>query len=579
LINFDPNWFEHTYGWNTERMLVYSDFDLRTLVPNVIESWEVSDDGKTYTLHLHEGMKWSDGVPVTTEDVAFWWFDYINNEKLGYLRWWWLVGGEPAVLEVLDDFSFKFTFAGPFGSFPAQMTRWFGSYKPILMPKHYMKQFHADYTDEAELNKMAAEVELEGWDALFDSKYDYGITGWYGGGNAMEYPSLAPWIIVQNPQEGLHIWERNPYYWKVDQSGNQLPYIDNLRNDYVTTNELVIQKIIQGELDYAGPHTVSMAYYPLYKENEPGNTYIVGDYLSCMTDRYFLVPQHTLPEEPVLQEIIRHPNFVKALSVAIDREEINESLFFGLARMGQMCPMPNSKYFKEKYATAWAQYDPALANQMLDEMGLDERDGDGFRLRPDGERLKFNIEHPGARVGTSVAEFTEMVVSHWRAVGIDSTTKEIDSSLFDDRMEGGLVHCGIWHNDEVTDLLFPIEMDWYLPLDDGGRAGNILWALWLGSDGEEGEEPPKEIQNMVENFYRMQEVADEDERLALGQEILDYLAENPLQIGSVVESPSPLIFNKNMRNLPRPKVPMGWDTYGISTYHPEAFFYKGGKRA
>ena len=181
LINFDPNWFEHTYGWNTERMLVYSDFDLRTLVPNVIESWEVSDDGTTFTLHLHEGMKWSDGVPVTTEDVAFWWFDYINNDKLGYLRWWWKVGGEPAVLEVLDDYSFTFTFAGPFGSFPAQMTRWFGSYKPILMPKHYMKQFHADYTDEAELNKMAAEVELEGWDALFDSKYEYGITGWYGG--------------------------------------------------------------------------------------------------------------------------------------------------------------------------------------------------------------------------------------------------------------------------------------------------------------------------------------------------------------------------------------------------------------
>jgi peptide/nickel transport system substrate-binding protein len=244
-----------------------------------------------------------------------------------------------------------------------------------------------------------------------------------------------------------------------------------------------------------------------------------------------------------------------------------------------MCPMPNSKYFKEKYATAWAQYDPDLANQMLDEMGLDERDGDGFRLRPDGERLKYNIEHPGERAGASVPEFTEMVVTFWREVGIDATTKELDSSLWGERMDASLIHCGIWHNDEVTDMLFPFEMYWYLPLDDGGRSGDMEWGRWVVSEGAEGEEPPAEILKLVENFNKMQVTNDEAERLALGQEILDYLAEYPRKIGAVVESPAPLIFNKNMRNLPRPKVPMGWDTYGISAYHPEAFFYEGGKRA
>ena len=135
------------------------------------------------------------------------------------------------------------------------------------------------------------------------------------------------------------------------------------------------------------------------------------DYVSCMTDRYTLYPNHTLTEDPVLQDIVRHPNFVKALNVAIDREEINQNLFFGLAKMGQLAPMPNSQYYKPAYAEAFAQFDPAMANQLLDDMGLTERNGDGFRLRSDGEVLKFNIEHAGPRVGVATHEFTEIVVT------------------------------------------------------------------------------------------------------------------------------------------------------------------------
>ncbi|NIV37727.1 MAG: hypothetical protein GWN58_52435, partial [Anaerolineae bacterium] len=356
---------------------------------------------------------------------------------------------------------------------------------------------------------------------------------------------------------------------------------DNLRIDFVASTEIVTQKIIQGELDYVGPHDVSIARYPLYKENEERSNYIVGDYLSCMTDRYTLFPQHNL-EDKVLEEIANHPNFVKALSVAIDREEINQSLYFGLARMGQLGPMPNSKYYKEAYGTAWAQYDPELANQLLDEMGLDQRDSEDFRLRPDGERLRYNIEHSGARVGVSTHEFTEMVVTFWRAIGIDATTKEEQESLYNERLVNGQVHCGVWHADRCTDLLLPLEWRWYIPvqINQGGPAQK--WAQWFNAADREAEgleEPPQEIKQLYEWHAQLNSTPDEDERVALGQNIFDYLAENPLSIGSVLESPAPLIFNKNIRNLPRPKVPVGWDTYGISTYHPEAFFYEGGQRA
>jgi peptide/nickel transport system substrate-binding protein len=581
MIHFDPVWFVSEYGWFSERMLHYSDLDLRTIVGNLFESWEMSEDGTTYTVHLRPGAKWSDGQPLTTEDIAFWWFDQVLNEDLsGGPGWQYRQGGDVMQMEIMDDFTFRFTFAGPFGNFAAYLTRWHWG-NDWITPKHYMSQFHADYADQADLDAMIAELNLEDWSGLYWNKNGWGINIWQGPDNATEYPSLSGWLIIERPEEGLYIWERNPYYWKVDQLGNQLPYIDNVRIDYVASIENVTLKIMQSELDYVGPHDVTIARYPLYKENEPGSNYIVGDYLSCMTDRYTLYPQHNLADK-VLEEIVNHPNFVKALSVAIDREEINQSLFFGLARMGQLGPMPMSKYYKEKYGTAWAQYDPELANELLDEMGLDQRDAEGWRLRADGERLRFNIEHPGARVGASASEFAEMVVTFWREVGIDATTREIQEALYNERLGAGELHCAFWHADRATDLLLPIEMRWYIPTDTGQGGPAQKWAQWFmaANKDEEGlEEPPDYIKQLFEYYDMMNAVTDEDERVMWGQKIFDYLAENPLSIGSILESPAPLILNKNLRNLPRPKVPIGWDSYGISTYHPEAFFYEGGQRA
>jgi peptide/nickel transport system substrate-binding protein len=451
-----------------------------------------------------------------------------------------------------------------------------------ILPKHYLSQFHGEYADTAELQGMADEMEVEGWEQVFWNKNGWGINIWQGPENATEFPTLSPWLIADNPEEGLYIWDRNPYYWKTDQVGNQLPYIDNLRIDYVASTEGVMMKAIQSEVDYLGPHDVSIARYPLYKENEPDANFQVGDYLSCMTDRYVLFPQHWLADDEVLQEIVNHPNWVRALSLAIDREEINESLYFGLARMGQLGPMPNSKYYKPAYGEAWADYDPDQANQLLDEMGLTDRDADGFRLRPDGERLTYNIEHAGERVGVATHEFTEMVVTFWRDIGIDASTKQEQESLYNERLVNGQVHVGVWHADRCTDLLLPLEMRWYLPIQLNQGGPSQAWAQWYQAadrDDPELVEPPEEIQQLLEWHDQMNVVTSETERVEIGQQIFDYLAEYPLSIGSVLECPAPLLLNQAMRNLPRPRVPVGWDTYGISTYHPEAFFYEGGERA
>ncbi len=588
MIHFDPIWCVSNYDLNAERMLHYSDIDLRTIVPNVLESWQVSSDGKTYSLKLRKGMKWSDGKPVTSEDIRFWWEDYyLNKELVASPPWQMRFGGENMKLEVVDDFTVRLTFAATFGNFTAHLTRWEVSCPSpnILAPAHFYKQFHPKYTDKAKLEATAKEKGLENWAALFNQYAGWGMGVWQFPDwmNTMEFPVLAPWRFVQRPKEGLILLERNPYYWKVDLAGNQLPYIDSLRYDYVTNVEAVKLKIAQGELDIVGQHDVTIADYPFYKENEAKGNYKVGDYLSCMSDRYVLFPQHYLKDDPVLTEIINHPNFVKALSVAIDREEINESLFYGLARVGQCSPMPNSKYYKEKYGTAWAQYDKALANKLLDEMGLDKKNAQGIRLRKDGQPLKFNIEHAGERVGPSTNKLTEMVVTFWREIGIDATTKQIQESLYNERMLAYQVHCGVWHQDRCTDMLLHIQPQWFIPTGDPGQGTACsAWAVWYTAADRKAPgiiEPPAEIQKLYALFDQMTAVVDENERVKLGQQIFDWLADNPLQIGVVLECPAPLLFNKNLRNLPRPKVPIGWDSYGLSTYHPEAFYYEGGKRA
>ncbi|MGA9349411.1 MAG: ABC transporter substrate-binding protein [Anaerolineae bacterium] len=585
MIHLDPVWFTENYDLNAERMLHYSDLDLHTIVPNIFESWEVSPDGKAYTLHLRQGMKWSDGQPLTTEDIRFWWEDVqLNKDLVSNIPWQFRFGGPNMKVEIIDDTTVKFTYAATFGNFPAHLTRWEVPYQ-IIMPAHWLKQFHAKYTDKAKLEEQAKELGLEGWAALFNNRTGWGIGVWQGPDYvaAGGYPVIGPWWIVSRPQEGLFLWERNPYYWKVDLAGNQLPYIDTMRYDYVTNAEAVKLKIAQGELDIVGQHSVTMADYPFYKENEAKANFKVGDYLSCMSDRYVFFPQHYLKDDPVLTEIINHPNFVKALSVAIDRDEINQSLFYGMARMGQISPMPVSKYYKEKYGTAWAQYDPDLANQLLDEMGLDKKDASGIRLRKDGQPLKFNIEHAGERVGPVTNKLTEMAVTFWREVGIDATTKQIQENLYGERMQGYQVHCGVWHADRCTDMLLHIQPQWFIPTADQAQGtACAAWATWFQAADRTAEgliEPPAEIKKLYDIFDQMTAVVDENERVKLGQQIFDWLADNPLEIGLILECPAPLLFNKNMRNLPRPKVPIGWDTYGLSTYHPEAFFYEGGKRA
>lgn len=291
-IHKDKIFFVSNYDLNAERLLTYSDQSLSTIVPNILESWQVSPDGKVWTFHLRHGMKWSDSSPLTSEDVRFWWVDYINHPDLApYVPWQFRFGGSKMSVEISDDHTFKFTFAAPFGNFAAHLTRWY-AFGQVLLPAAYMKQFHASYADPTALAALISEYGFTTWVDLFNFKVNAGGI-WQGPQGCTEVPVLSPWKIISNPQPGLYHWERNPYYWKVDMANNQLPYIDTLRYDWVSDDNEVKLKLGAGQIDLLGQHDVSITNYPFYQANQSAGNYVIGNYLSCMSDRYVLFPQHT----------------------------------------------------------------------------------------------------------------------------------------------------------------------------------------------------------------------------------------------------------------------------------------------
>ncbi len=557
------------YDWVSERPLSYSDLDFKSIEGMVFESWEVKDDGKTFVFTLRDGLKWSDGNPFTTEDVRFWWEDVALNKDLSTsVDWQFRHGGEPMKMKVIDPLTFQVTFVRPFGNFIAHMTRF--PLGRFILPSQYLKQFHSKYRPAAELDAEVKKAGFTKWPQLFNAK-NLGMFR-YGSPGSQEHPTLGAWIVSDITSAGTAVLDRNPYYWKVDEAGNQLPYFDRLRYELIQKSEMIPIKLIQGDLDFLGTGVATIASYPLYKEYEGKQPYVVGDYISTGPDRYTLFPNPTVKDQ-VLREIIQHPNFVKALSVAINREEINKSLYYGLAKMGQLAPMPGSRYYEEEFGKAWAQYDKALANKLLDEMGLDKRDAQKFRLRPDGQRLSLEIQHSGIRVGPSLGQFTEMVISYWRDIGIDASTREIQAALEEERWQNDEIQVAAWYADRSTDLLLTVEMRWFVPTEPDKAGPGSAWGRWFSTGGLKGEKPPQRILDFYDLYAQIQETTDETKRTELVKTILRSHAKDPLGIGSVLECPGPLVFNKKMQNLPKAKSVVGWDTYNMSTYHPEAWFY------
>ena len=313
--------------------------DVSTVLANLAKSWEVNDDATEYTFQLRQGLKWSDGAPFTAEDWVFWYEDVMLNEDLtpAFPQALRTPGsGDNVVIEVPDDYTVKFVFSGPFGLWPRIIATSQGLNFVQTHPKHFLSQFHPNYVEKAQLDKMVSDAGLVNWWELYADRRHINFS--------TECPRIWAWTATQTPPQVPIIFERNAYYYKVDPEGNQLPYIDVVQHDVVASGDMLNLKAVAGEVDMQFRH-MTWENLPLFVENAEKGDYRVMRWKLARGSSETMAPNMNL-SDPVLRELFQNRDFRIALSLGIDREEVNEFAYLGLGKPRAMAPLDESPYFK-----------------------------------------------------------------------------------------------------------------------------------------------------------------------------------------------------------------------------------------
>lgn len=549
--------------------------DGTTIEGDLAKGYELSDDAKSLTLYLRKGAKWSDGAPFTADDILFMVEDMTWNKE---------VASENKLPEVkrikkIDDYTVRYEMDDPFPLITIRLATWIGGVWHASLPKHYLKKWHIDYNPKA--NELAKEEGFDNWVDCLNSH-------WISGERNLQdlnTPTLEPWV-TKKISTTMRAYERNPYYWMVDSAGNQLPYIDRIVST-VVNSEVYNLKIISGEADVAYYRT-SFENYSLYKENEDaGNYRVVLIPGACGADSALGLNQNH--PNPVLRKLYQDVRFRRALSVAINREEVNETVYFGQGVARQGTVIPSISYYKEEWAKAYAQYDPDEANRLLDEMGLVERDKNGFRLGPDGEPMLLMAEYTTeVTLGSEI--ILEMVKEYWGDVGINLLLRPLSQTLWTVRRKSsdhGIIVASVFSADEISNYFSNAEY-WVLDGSDFSWAWN--WGAWERAAEQvrtgdrtledfeggklPGEEPPEEIKELNEwARLRSRTELGSEEYTELSQKIFDFHAENVFMIGIVGMSPHPYIAKKNIGNIPHHGPGIGgWS--GDLNYFASLLFFK-----
>jgi peptide/nickel transport system substrate-binding protein len=556
--------------------LLFWDYTGDKPVPNIAKGWELQDNGRTLILHLRRGMKWSDGHPFTADDFLFWYEDMYSNKELVPLpSSLMMIDGKPGEVSKVDAYTVMFKFPEPYYMLPdvlAGSTSLGGQAHQGLYgmggyaPAHYLKPFHPKYVSKDELDKVVKESKFDNWVRLFLFKNDWALNP--------ELPVLSPWKTVTPINTPTWTLERNPYSIWVDTQGNQLPYIDRVVLTLAENLEVLNLRAIAGEYDLQERH-VDLGKVPVILENQQRGGYKLsldpGDYGGDMIIKLNL----SYEADPELAKWFNTADFRRALALGIDREQINETFWLGTGTPSSVVPADHNKYNPgPEYRTLWATHDPKKANEMLDKIGLDKKDVEGYRLRSDGKgRLRLEITTLGGQF-LQFTQIAEMIREHWKRIGIDLNVQEVERSLAIRRAAANEQQLSAWNNDGSEHLFtFPGHV---FPYDPNSLASSgILYTQWFQSAGTQGKEPPPRLRELMEKWRRAFGVP-EEERIKLGKEVWKIAAEEVYVIGVIgmgAASMGVRLAKVNLGNVPSRQYnsPDG-KTPGIS--RPVTFYWK-----
>jgi peptide/nickel transport system substrate-binding protein len=531
------------------------------LEADILKSVDV-EDNKVFTLHLRPGHRWSDGSPFTAEDFRYWWEDVILNPDLPPFSPppEMLSGGQPPKFEVLDETTVRYTWNEPNPVFLPALA----AARPleIFGPSTYLKKFHVKYADPAELKARVKEAGQKSWAHLHnrnDNAYD---------NDNPDMPTLQPWVNTTAAPAERFIFVRNPYYHRVDAAGHQLPYIDRLLVQ-IADGKIIPAKAGAGEVDLQARY-IRFDNYTFLKQAAKRNDYKVDLWRVGSGAHLALFPNMNT-KDPQWRTLFRDVRLRRALSLAIDRDELNQAIYYGLAQPSNNTVLPRSPLFRPEYQKAWTDFDVAKANRLLDEMGLTKRGSENIRLLPDGRPMEIIVETAGE--STEEVDVLELIADSWRKIGVKLFTKPSQLEVLRNRIYSGQTMMAIAKgvdNGIPTADMAPTE---FVPVDQNQYQWP-KWGQYYQTGGTAGESPdmpqPKELMDLMTEWRTAKDSA---ARADVWHRILGIHADQVFTIGLINGTLQPVVVRSNLRNVPDEGI-FSWDPgahFGI--YRPDTFWF------
>jgi peptide/nickel transport system substrate-binding protein len=557
-------------GW--ENLMIWK-ADFTGVVPNILASLEANEDASVWTGTLRAGMKWSDGQPFTSDDIAFYIEDFLMNEELmpaGFAADW--VPGDMAAgfqFEKVDETTVRFIFPRSYGTFPLVLAQWQGR-QFAMYPKHYLSQFHVDYNPDIEA--LVAQQGVENWVALF---MRYAPANWGDPDVAFfkdpAYPTLGAWRVTQPLGSGTTItMERNPYYWKVDTAGNQLPYIDTLFGVQFQDDQARTLAMLSGEIDFLKDPAADAR--PQFFEASDRGVVFINRVLGDGANGYVLQFNMTHPE---LGEIFSDINFRIGVSHAINRSELIELFNQGFGYPSQVCPLPSSPLYNEECNNQYIEYDVALANEYLDRV-LPERDAQGMRLAPNGQPLSIVLivinDWSWAPNNTQIGEKT---LEYLRAVGLNVQLNAMPDAQFEQVWKSNQVQAFLSTGEGGAGLTALLDPRNFVPMQQFGTWGNG-WTTWrMQNEGTTGitnpVEPPQWVLDVRQLYNDALSAPTEPEQIEIMRQVVAEATERFYQIGGYQGGESYYPWSSRMANIPAEWYG-GWAQGVFKNIYPEQWY-------
>jgi peptide/nickel transport system substrate-binding protein len=500
-------------------------------IPNVAQAVDVGADAREFRFTLRRGMRWSDGEPFTADDILFWHEDILlNSELTPSIPAWLIAGGKPVEVEKIDDVTVLFRFATPNSIFLHLLAAPEGA-EPTSYPKHHLAKLLPKY------NK-----ELTGTDWADKFRAAFGTPGNIDDSTRWTHPdvpTLHAWVLkgaygTANPL----IAERNPYYWKVDPAGQQLPYIDRVSFVMVKSKRDAVDLALRGEIDAQTRHVRCCGAEVVEARPEYTQVKVIPTETSDLVIGFNLTTA-----DPVLRALFSQRDFRIALSVGMNRPRLIES--DPLLIPWQVAPLPQSRHYHERLATQYLDYDPDRANRLLDSLGYDRRDQAGWRIGPGGAPIAFKVISPveGPRL-----EWLEKVAEDWRALGINASAQPLEREDFIRRLESDGFDVAAYSGDGgISSVIFP---DDFVPTSLQSAWG-LRWVYWVqDKEDPRAEVPPPSVQRQLELYDAIRATTDVDKQQDLMRQILDIAAEEFQTIGVVRGTFDSGFMRRDFRNAP-----------------------------